>query len=505
MAFVTAISPAEPASLADTLGREISQLCSYLYAAEAKVLALVHRFDSSECYAQLGFHSTAHWINYQCGVGMNAARERVRVANALPKLPKICAAFAAGTLSYSKVRAITRIADESNEDYLLMIGTFGTAHHVEKLVARYRSAVREQDESRADAVHAGRELSIRFDDDGAMILNGRFPPEQGVIILKAVEMATEQAFVDAAASDREMADAPAETSAREPIGMRRADALANLAETFLNHPDNAGNTAERYQVMVHVAAETLTGGAHCPAETPVGIACSEVTTRIEGRNPSAVTRVGDPPAVTSVGLARSEVTTRIEDRDPSAVTPVDDAPAVTPHLENGPQITVETSRRIACDCSLVPIRENVFGEPLAIGRRTRSIPPAIRRALQSRDGGCRFPGCTHTKFVDGHHIVHWADGGETSLANLVLLCRQHHRLVHEGSFRCEIAETGDIRFADCRGKPISSGQLLPGVTEDLDAWLDTQFFEHKINHDSCRAKHGADERMDWHLAVAALF
>ncbi len=103
-------------------------------------------------------------------------------------------------------------------------------------------------------------------------------------------------------------------------------------------------------------------------------------------------------------------------------------------LEDGAAVAPETARRISCDSSIVAMALAGGGEPLNVGRSTQSIPRAIRRALRVRDGGCRFPGCTQRRFVDGHHIVHWARGGETSLQNLVLLCRFHHRAVHEGGF-----------------------------------------------------------------------
>ncbi|MGH9603424.1 MAG: DUF222 domain-containing protein, partial [Terriglobales bacterium] len=101
-------------------------------------------------------------------------------------------------------------------------------------------------------------------------------------------------------------------------------------------------------------------------------------------------------------------------------------------IEDGPAIAAETARRLACDASVVAIVENEKGEPLSVGRKTRSVPPAIQRALNSRDRGCRFPGCTHKKYTDAHHIKHWAKGGETKMSNLVTLCRFHHRKVHEG-------------------------------------------------------------------------
>lgn len=117
-----------------------------------------------------------------------------------------------------------------------------------------------------------------------------------------------------------------------------------------------------------------------------------------------------------------------------------------------------------CDRTIVTINEDKTGEPLSIGRRSRSIPPAIRRALRNRDGGCRFPGCTNTRFVDGHHIKHWADGGETGLDNLVLLCRHHHHLVHESGFTCERSMQGELFFKDERRRTLPVWSELPKVT-----------------------------------------
>jgi hypothetical protein len=111
-----------------------------------------------------------------------------------------------------------------------------------------------------------------------------------------------------------------------------------------------------------------------------------------------------------------------------------DGDSAESELSAGGHVSAETSRRLACDCGVVHWLEDGNGNTLDVGRRTRSIPPAIRRALNRRDGGCRCPGCTARHHVDAHHIRHWADGGETRIDNLLLLCRHHHRLVHEGGY-----------------------------------------------------------------------
>ena len=155
----------------DQLGDQITELCGYIYAATYRLLVLIREFDEQGYWQEPGLCSCAHWLNFKCGIGMNAAREKVRVAHALAELPGISAAFEKGQLSYSKVRAMTRIADQDNEDYLLMIARHGTAWHVEKLVSQCRRATREQDTDQARQQYADRQLSYYYDDSGALAVS----------------------------------------------------------------------------------------------------------------------------------------------------------------------------------------------------------------------------------------------------------------------------------------------------------------------------------------------
>jgi hypothetical protein len=438
-------SPATPsAPVADLqrtrcerLGNEISELCAYIYAAEHRLLTLIREFDEQKGWEYLGFPNCASWLNFKCGIDMNTARERVRVAHALAKLPNVDKHFAEGAISYSKVRAISRVADATNEDYFLMNARHGTAYHVEKLVRKFRQARKLQDIDENTDPRRHRRLNYHYEADGELVIKGRFPAEHGALILKALEMALEKSFGE----KKDSADH--EEHGDESIPARRADALVEVAETYMNSEPVPNATADRYQVVVHVRADAAD----------------------------------------------------------------DQAAAVhTPHIEDGPGVSAETSRRIACDCSLLRVDEDGGGEPLSVGRKTRSIPPAIRRALTLRDGGCRFPGCNHDRFVDGHHIVHWANGGETRLENLVLLCRHHHHLVHEGGFTCEKSRDGEIAFRDPRNV-VLEGFVEPLTLDngDLDAWLDREFFELNIDADTCKSHWHAGDRMDWDLAISNLF
>src|SRR5690606_34479579 len=112
-----------------------------------------------------------------------------------------------------------------------------------------------------------------------------------------------------------------------------------------------------------------------------------------------------------------------------------------PVLHDGSHLCPDTFRRLACDAGVVLAKVDDAGTPMDVGRRTRTIPSSLRRALWLRDGGCRFPGCGQRSFVDGHHLEHWSQGGATSLANMLLLCRRHHRAVHEEGFSVRYEDT----------------------------------------------------------------
>lgn len=126
----------------------------------------------------------------------------------------------------------------------------------------------------------------------------------------------------------------------------------------------------------------------------------------------------------------------------------------------GIHVSTETARRLACDAAMVRMEHGPAGEILDVGRRTRTISPALRRALRARDRQCRFPGCRNVR-VDAHHLEHWADGGRTALDNLVLLCRRHHRAVHEEGFRITLDAAGDVEFIRPDGRPLPEAPAAP--------------------------------------------
>ena len=144
-----------------------------------------------------------------------------------------------------------------------------------------------------------------------------------------------------------------------------------------------------------------------------------------------------------ISVEAATLTHAIELADPSAVACFGD----------GTCVAAETARRLGCDAGIVRIAEDERGNPLSVGRKTRTIPGPLKRALLARDRTCRFPGCTNRLFLEGHHIRHWADGGETEIDNMISICTHHHRFVHEYGYSVELEDNGP-RFHDPRGRRV---------------------------------------------------
>lgn len=343
----------------------IADTAAHIDAAMHVLLRDIRVLDESRAWHDLGALSCADYLSWRIGMGLGTAREKVRVARALGSLPLVDAALAQGRLSYSKVRAITRVATAENEELLLEMAMASTAAQLEKICRLYRqTAPRERgDDDRRWVTH-------RPTDDGMVRISMQLGADEAATVLKAID-------VSAAAggpADRVVAMAEAVLA-----GQAGGDAAAaGDADDGQGAPDDQGAGAgprlrRPVEVMFHVDAETLIGHAH----------------------------------------------------------------------DTGYGVSAEISRRLCCDAGIVPVLEQQ-GKTIDVGRRTRRLNAALERALASRDGGCRFPGCSNCRFVDGHHIEHWLDGGATRLENLISLCRRHHGYVHEGGFTVEMTDAGPV-------------------------------------------------------------
>ena len=368
----------------ELLEREITELAAHIHAATCSWLALIAEFDRREGWASWGCKSCGHWLAHTCALSPAAAREHARVARRLEELPGIRSAFGRGELSYSQVRALSRVATPELEDRLLELARHATAAQLERVLRGYRGVLaRELGADDPGIDH--RYVTCEHDDEGALVIQARLPAEEGELVLSALAAAR---------------DTLREGAAERPPS--NADALVLIADHAVRAGSFAG-AGDGYQVVVHVEASALAG--HGP-ETP--------------------------------GACR---------------------------LEEGYALHPETARRLACDGSVVRVLER-DGHPLSVGRKTRSVPPALRRALRARDGTCGFPGCGQRRFLHAHHVVHWARGGRTDLANLVELCRHHHRLVHEGGYGVGHDATGALRFWRPDGQPITAAPIRPDGRAD---------------------------------------
>jgi hypothetical protein len=337
----------------DDLDRAIVTLAARINAETYELLVLIRQFDERAGWLQWGLGNCAEWLHYRCDFSMNAAREKVRVAHAMKTLPDIAAAFSSGRLSYSKVRAMTRVVGAHNEEELLSFALKTTTACVEERCRELRCGTVDSLDG-AQRAFSSRSLRVtRNADRGVMTISIDLPMETGELVEKALDKAR-----DDSVSKAEFVD--------ESWSARQADALVSMASSYLSgNVEKTRNTSDDYLVTIHVDQSALANG--------------------DGRS----------------------------------------------------SLPIESVKRMCCDGHTVVLGESENGEPLNIGRKTRTVPTAIKRALIARDKACSFPGCHHTRFVDAHHIRHWSAGGKTSLDNLMLLCSQHHKLVHEGGFRIE--------------------------------------------------------------------
>ena len=339
----------------EALDENILNLCTHINAATYELLIMIREFDERGGCLKWGLESTAVWLAWRCDLSMATAREKVRVAQALKRLPLISEAFSSGELSYSKVRSLTRVASPDNEEELVAFALRNTASHVADYCRELRMGSTLSIDV-AERAFTNRSFRLRRDADrGIVSITLELPLETSELIEKALDKARD----DECLKIPDLVD----TS----WSKRQADAFVTIMKEYLiGNSKEQQSGADNYLVNIHVDQSALAGDV--------------------GRS----------------------------------------------------SLPIETVKRLCCDGQAVVLTETKDGEPLSIGRKTRVIPKGIERAVRARDKHrCRFPGCRNNRFVDIHHIEHWANGGETSVGNTLLLCSKHHTLVHEGRFRID--------------------------------------------------------------------
>ena len=462
--FDQIISDAGPAPAPVPLERLEAQICElagHLTAATCRFLVLLGDFDDRRGWASWDMTSCAAWLSWKCQMSSGTAREHVRVARALRDLPVIRGEFAAGRLSYAKVRALTRIATPENEAGLAEIAGPMTGNQLERFARAHRQVSQADDA----AARVRRRLAWRIEEDGSLAGTFRLPPLQAAVLLKALR---------AAAGDLEhphdagIGDVSAETPARDKptaeTSTSLADALVAISEAFLAEKVATADDPDVYQVIVHVGTDAVVPPA--PSTTP----SPPPDPGADARPPA--TQPATPPAGAPGGVSAETPEPARQVPEPGRRFPGHPADPARCHVEDGPAISVSTAQMVACTATLSWMLHDHDGTLLDVGRRRRRPTPALRRAARERDKcRCRFPGC-ESRRVDLHHIQYWSNGGRTKLANLISLCKYHHMLVHERGYLIAAARDGAFTFFRPDGTAIPAAPALPDVAGAIEGCHD---------------------------------
>lgn len=429
MAFIdgsNASSPSPEKAIptdAPSIAKRLKRIGQNITSAQADQLEMLVRLDDLEGWKPSGARHCAAWMNMELGISHCLAWEYLRAGRKLRTLPITTALFRAGQLTWSKIRLLTRVADDENEAGLCHAALDASVSQLERICEDYRwqkdnnDANSDSDNDRSMKQWEARSFTWGTASNGNTNIRLSLPPEYAQAFLKSIEQSLAQ--MDAS-----------ECSASQ----RRADAAVLMAETSLQSAGREMAIADRYQVIVSVDA-------------------ADLESAVSSRNSQETSESPE---------SESEL---------SSVTP----PRKRPTIAGAGPIASETARRIACDCSVSAIL-NAEGEPVNIGQKSRVWPAAMARAIKARDKHCQYPGCDQTRHLEIHHIQHWADGGSTSVENGACLCSAHHHLLHEGGYRIErvkdnlqrMSEQFDLQRAAFESPVIDVERLLRNSRESFD-------------------------------------
>jgi pyruvate/2-oxoglutarate dehydrogenase complex dihydrolipoamide acyltransferase (E2) component len=464
------LGAADPASRAavplERLEAQICELAGHLTAATCRFLVLLGDFDDRRGWASWDMSSCAAWLSWKCQMSSGTAREHVRVARSLRDLPVIRGQFAAGRLSYAKVRALTRIATPETDKGLAEIAGPMTGNQLERFARAHRQVSQADDA----AARIQRRLTWRTEEDGSLAGTFRLPPLQGAVLLKALRAAAGDLVHPHDDEEPDVsAETPADAKPRLETSSSLADALLVIAEAFLADKVARADDPDVYQVIAHVGTDAIT-------VTDPAAATTDPT--VTSPAPAAPTAPA-PAAASPAAAASGPVGVSAETSEPTARVLGHPADPARCHVEDGPAISVGTAQMLACTAALSWMLHDSAGKLLDLGRRRRRPNATLRRAARERDKcRCRFPGC-ESRRVDLHHIQYWSHGGRTTLGNIVSLCKYHHMLVHDRGYLIAARPDGTFAFYGPDGAAIPPSPALPeadGMIEgchDADITPDT--------------------------------
>jgi hypothetical protein len=470
----------------DELADSLLTVAGHINAATCALLDRVAEAESRELHLQHGCRSVADWLSVRLGLSLSVGYEYARVGRALRRFRRVHAAFSKGEISYCKVRAITRVMTEANEEALVYYARYGTGAQMEAVCRALRGARQAADPEAAQAVRRRRYFSYRFDDDGSVVGSFRLPPEEGATFIKAIEEARRTIEADGLRGKEDSSAERSESGPREDSSAERSESgprEESSAERSESGPreESSAERSESGPQEDSSAERSESGPPHVHVPSPYGLDDAD--------DPVGACRADAAGVVAQFFLSHGECfdqgASKTSPRDsrgllPALVVVIDGDES---RIEGGPLVSRETARRLACDATVeTAIRigksdsnastfnTNLASSVINLGRKRRVVSARLRRILCERDKTCRFPGCGRERFTHAHHIRHWADGGRTDLDNLVRLCSFHHRIIHEGGFRVEKGPFGELLFYNHRNQLLADKcASLRGSVEELIA------------------------------------
>lgn len=431
----------------DEITSALCELAGQINAANAELVELLARFDALGGWQGAGIRSIGHWASINLGIDMRTAAQQARVGRQLGELPAIAEAAAGGELGWSKLRLLGQVAEPATEDKWLAFAREMSVGQLARVVGAYRRAEDADRRSRLNDHRERRGIWLFDEPDGLVRVNGLLEADDAAVLRAALAAQGELLWREQINGEDDDIDragtAPADGNGHTAATASTADADAESAASA----GRAGSGCGANGADAALEDDDMEG-------EPASL--TEVDPTRAARDAVASRRVDALVALARAALAQG----RPDDGDDlTEVLLVVDADVLSGHAEvgrcqlnGGPTLSTPTARRLCCDARIRPLLHR-DGQPLDLGRSQRLVSRAQRRALRFRDGpGCAFPGCP-ARHVDAHHVQHWSDGGSTDLDNLILLCRHHHRLLHEGGYTARL-EDGRPRFYRPDGTPI---------------------------------------------------
>ncbi len=434
----------------DQLRNDMAARAAGIHAAQADLVDLVGRMLRDEdAWNGPGIRSIGHWGSIQLGLPAKVVNDMADTSAALEHLPELAEEFTAGRLGFDKVRAVAAVATPDLEAEFVELARQASVEQIRRITRAY--AREHPTEDPDDPDHPGPSPERRRrnrglwcetnpDGDGLVRIIAKLAPDDAAAVMAAVSAHAEDLWRDAhgdpTTDDETTTEGPAGRADPESAN-GSADGSTGPADAPGPDGDDTGEAGDRHAAWKKV---------NPPGPGAEG---DEIDPKPYAPRPALL--ADGLVALAGIGMAAGPTPTT--DGEPAEVVlHVDlrflNGETDTGHcqLDLGPTVPRDSARRLACDARITALVEDALGRPLGVGRTTRTVPRWLRRALKNRDGGCTFPGCAHTRYLQAHHIWHWADGGPTDLRNLILVCHAHHKVIHDHHLRITLHDNGYTEF-----------------------------------------------------------